>query len=97
MEQFARPDVVVFDVPDHRLERAAQLLRHIAHLEAHGMVYVDSARIEVEGPDSARGERATVALRQLDAERKKALAVRSDTLVVEGWAGAASLPRSGIA
>lgn len=86
MEQFARPDVVVFDQPHHRLERASQLLRHIAHLEAHGTLYGDRASITVDGAESSpSAERVKVALGRLDPERCKALAVRSDTLVIEGW------------
>ena len=85
MEQFARPDIVVFDLPEHRLERASQLLRHIAHLEAHGTLYPERATIKVDAPDSTSGARVTVALERLDADRCKALAVRAGTLVVKGW------------
>lgn len=86
MAQFARPDVAVFDLPEHRLERAAQLLRHIAHLQAHGALYRDGTTIEVQGPDPGASEsRITVRLETLDAARCKALAVSNDTLVVEGW------------
>jgi hypothetical protein len=85
MEQFARPDVAVFDLPTHRLERASQLLRHIAHLEAHGTLYPERAKIQVEPVDERSSERITVALERLDAERCKSLAVRAGTLVVEGW------------
>jgi len=96
MEQFARPDIVVFDQPEHRLERAAQLLRHLAHLEAHGTLYADGASVKVDkveapgaSPSQATSstERVTVALQRLDAERCKSLAVRGGTLVVEGWPG----------
>jgi hypothetical protein len=87
MEQFARPDVTVFDLPEHRLERASQLLRHLAHLQAHGTLYPERTTIKVDAPDSQSSERVTVALGRLDAERCKALAVRPDTLLVEGWPG----------
>lgn len=85
MEQFARPDVAVFDLPEHRLERASQLLRHLAHVQAHGTLYPERTTIKVEAADSASSSRVTVALGRLDAERCKLLAVRSGTLVVEGW------------
>jgi hypothetical protein len=85
MEQFARPDVAVFDLPTHRLERASQLLRHLAHLQAHGTLYPDRTTIKVDAPDSTSSARVTVALGRLDAERCKSLAVRGGTLVVEGW------------
>lgn len=85
MAQFARPDIALFDQPEHRLERAAQLLRHIAHLEAHGTLYGERSTLEVEGPSSAALARVTVGLSRLDEDRCKALAVRPGTLVVEGW------------
>lgn len=86
MEQFARPDVTIFDLPEHRLERASQLLRHLAHVQAHGMLYPpERTTIEVEPPDSMSTARVTVALDRLDPERCKSLAVRPGTLVVEGW------------
>jgi hypothetical protein len=88
MEQFARPDVVVFDLPEHRLERASQLLRHLAHVQAHGKLYPpERTHLEVEPPDDRSSQRVTVALDRLDAERCKSLAVRPGTLVVEGWPG----------
>jgi hypothetical protein len=85
MEQFARPDVAIFDLPVHRLERASQLLRHLAHVQAHGTLYPERTMIKVDPPDSRSSERVTVALGRLDAERCKSLAVRAGTLVVEGW------------
>jgi hypothetical protein len=85
MEQFARPDVAIFDLPVHRLERASQLLRHLAHVQAHGTLYPERTTIKVEPPDSTSTARVTVALGRLDAERCKSLAVRAGTLVVEGW------------
>jgi hypothetical protein len=87
MEQFARPDVAVFDLPEHRLERASQLLRHLAHLQAHGTLYPDRTTIKVDPADSRTSERITVALERLDADRCKSLAVRDGTLVVQGWPG----------
>jgi hypothetical protein len=89
MEQFARPDIVLFDQPQHRLERASQLLRHIAHLEAHGTLYGERASIEVDGQVTPSTERVMVELERLDPERCKTLAVREGTLVVEGWPGGA--------
>lgn len=85
MEQFARPDVAIFDLPVHRLERASQLLRHLAHLQAHGILYPDKTTIKVDAADLSSSERVTVALGRLDAERCKSLAVRAGTMVVEGW------------
>lgn len=86
MAQFARADVALFDQPEHRLERAAQLLRHIAHLQAHGALYRDRSALQVRGLDSAAADsRIEVRLDKLDAARCKALAVSNDTLVVEGW------------
>jgi hypothetical protein len=85
MEQFARPDIAIFGLPEHRLERASQLLRHFAHLQAHGTLYPERTTVEVEPPDSRSTARVTVALDRLDAERCKSLAVRAGTLVVEGW------------
>lgn len=85
MEQFARPDVTIFDLPEHRLERASQLLRHLAHKQAHGTLYPEQTTIEVDPADSNSSTRITVALRRLDAERCKSLAVRGGTLVIEGW------------
>jgi hypothetical protein len=87
MEQFARPDVAIFDLPAHRLERASQLLRHVAHLQAHGTLYPERTTIEVDAVDSTSDGRVRVALERLDAERCKSLAVRSGTLVIEGWSG----------
>jgi hypothetical protein len=86
MAQFARPDVALFDQPAHRLERAAQLLRHVAHLQAGGALYRDGGTIRVQSLDpGAAGARIEVRLDTLDAARCKALAVAPDTLVVEGW------------
>lgn len=85
MEQFARPDVAIFELPEHRLERASQLLRHLAHVQAHGTLYPDTTTIKVDAADLSSSERVTVALGRLDAERCKALAVRDGTLVIEGW------------
>jgi hypothetical protein len=84
MAQFARPDITVFDQPHHRLERASQLLRHVAHLEAHGARFEGRAMLEVEGFDSS-SPRVTIALNPLESARCKALAVAEGALVVEGW------------
>lgn len=94
MAQFARPDVALFGQPEHRLERAAQLLRHIAHLEAYGALYHDGDTLQVQGLEATAESPIAVRLDALDPERCKALAVSNDTLVVEGWPAGIALRRA---
>lgn len=85
MAQFARPDLAILGQPPALLERAAQLLRHLAFLEAVGTSFAVEGTTRVLGPGASATERVTIALRPLPPELCEAIAIDRDSLAVEGW------------